>query len=284
MAWDDWFGGLRIRERRRSARAEKRGLVVHYWDGAASAPRPVRNISSTGFSIYTTDRWMPGTLIMTTLQQTGKDGTVSSITVQSRVVRSDHESVAFAFLAPAANSSRGAAMDGSDHKQLHGFLSRLRADEAQALVEYILMIPLVFLLVVNVVNFGGFLYAWIAVANAARAASDYAIMGAATVGAPALPGATAINNIITQDVLSLPNNSSIVVNICKNNNGTISTLYGTCTSIPGDPEPTSNVLTSIDVTYTYQPFISAGYQFPGFNIYATIPPTTIRRRTVMRSE
>ena len=49
------------------------------------------------------------------------------------------------------------------------FFQRLRRNQGQALIEYLLVLPMVFLLLVNVVNFGGFFYAFITVANAARA-------------------------------------------------------------------------------------------------------------------
>jgi len=55
----------------------------------------------------------------------------------------------------------------------------LQASKGQALIEYILLLPLLFLLIVNLVNFGGFFFAWITVANAARAGADYAILGGA---------------------------------------------------------------------------------------------------------
>jgi hypothetical protein len=138
------------------------------------------------------------------------------------------------------------------------------------------------LLIVNVINFGGFFFAWITVSNAARAGADYAILGFSSVGTLPTPTATQVTTLIQQDISSLPNNASLVVNICENNNGTITTLAGTCTSIPSDPEPTSFVVTSIDVTYTYVPFIGSGFQFPGLGIYATMPPTTVHRRAVMR--
>jgi Flp pilus assembly protein TadG len=144
------------------------------------------------------------------------------------------------------------------------------------------MLPMLFLLIVNVVNFGGFFFAWITVANAARAGADYAILSGASVGSPGDATATQITDVITQDISSLPNASSLSVNICRNNNGTITTLAGTCSSVPSDPEPVSYILTTIDVTYTYLPFINV-FQFPNLNIYATIPPTTVHRRAVMRS-
>jgi Flp pilus assembly protein TadG len=178
-------------------------------------------------------------------------------------------------------------MNGAaDRKALDRFLQMLRASKGQALIEYILVLPLLFLLIVNAVNFGGFFFAWITVANAARAGADYAILGgagSASVGSLPMATAAQITSMITQDISSLPNRASLAVNICQNNNGTITTLAGSCTSMPSDPEATSFILTTIDVTYTYVPFISAGFKFPNLNVYATIPPTTIHRRAVMRA-
>jgi hypothetical protein len=131
---------------------------------------------------------------------------------------------------------------------------------------------MVLLLLVNVVNFGGFFYAFITVANAARAGADYAIMGGATVA--------------SGQIASLPNNPSLSVNVCQNNNGAFKTLSGSCSSFVADtnstdPEPTHFVVTGIDVTYTYQPFIPL-FSFPNLHINATLPATTIHRRAVMR--
>ncbi len=46
--------------------------------------------------------------------------------------------------------------------------ARARASKGHSLVEFSLILPFLFLLIVNVVNFGGMLYAWVTVANAAR--------------------------------------------------------------------------------------------------------------------
>ena len=164
------------------------------------------------------------------------------------------------------------------------FFQRLRRNQGQALIEYLLVLPMVFLLLVNVVNFGGFFYAFITVANAARAGADYGILGGASVasGHIAAVSASQIATLITTEIASLPNNPSLSVNVCQNNNGTVTTLSGTCSSIASDPEPTNYVLTSIDVTYTYQPFIPL-FSFPNLHINATLPATTIHRRAVMRS-
>ena len=123
------------------------------------------------------------------------------------------------------------------------------------------MLPFIFLLIVNLVNFGGLFFAWITVANAARAGADFAVLGGASVGYGLLPtptGAT-IYDVVVKEISSLPNAASVVVNVCKNNGGTSSHLYGSCTAT-ADPE-TSFVLILVDVTYTYKP-ISQGSIFP----------------------
>jgi Flp pilus assembly protein TadG len=158
-----------------------------------------------------------------------------------------------------------------------------RGNSGQSLIEYLLLLPLLFLLIVNVVNVGGFFFAWITIANAARSGADYQILGGASAGSLTPATGAQITAMINQDTKWLPNQSSLSVNICQNNNGTITTLAGSCSSVPADPEPGSYVITTTDVTYTYQPFIPAGFQFPNLNVYVTIPPTTVHRRAVMRS-
>jgi Flp pilus assembly protein TadG len=162
------------------------------------------------------------------------------------------------------------------------FSRRLQVTNGQALVEFVLVLPLLFLLILNAVNFGGLFYAWITVSNAARAGADYAVLGGASAGAPGTPSATQINNVIKAEISSLPNATSLVVDVCQRYNTTTTTLLGTCTSIPADPETTSFTLTTIDVTYTYQPFIS-GFTFPKLGIFLTTPPTTVYQRAEMRS-
>lgn len=156
-------------------------------------------------------------------------------------------------------------------------------NQGQALIEYALTLPMILLLVINTVNFGGFFYGWISMANAARAGAEYAILGGASVGSLGPASGSQVINLITQDIASLPNSSTLVVSICQNFNGTITALAGSCSAIPTDPEPTNYVLTTVDTTYTYKPFIPAGFQFPGLGIYMTLPPTTVHRRAVMRS-
>lgn len=296
MSFWTWFRRAGRGERRRAERRPAYGLQAHYWDGSAISGNVVRDISQTGLYIETTRRWYPGTMVMLTLQQKESEARTDgcSITIQSLVVRCGSDGVAMAFV-PAKgggmqkrNGSEVSvhASRGAGTKALAQFLRRLRRTSGQSLVEYALILPVVLLLIVNMVNFAGFFYAWITVANAARAGADYAILGGASVGAPGSPSGTAVTNVITADVASLPNSSSLVVNVCRNTNGVLmdmTTRASTCTYTPAlDPEPTSYSSVQVDVAYTYVPFIPAGFSFPGLNVYATIPPTTIHRTAVMR--
>jgi Flp pilus assembly protein TadG len=188
----------------------------------------------------------------------------------------------------AQATAHDAAVAGASEPAFDRLSQRLLRNQGQALIEYILMIPLIFLLVVNVVNFGGFFYAFITVANAARAGADYAILAGAAAGSPVQGTAATIGSLITTDISSLPNKSSLSVNICQSifdpvlGTTTVKVVSGTCTSILSDPEKNYYVLTSVDVTYTYLPFIPL-FSFPNLHINATIPPTAIHRRAVMRS-
>jgi Flp pilus assembly protein TadG len=164
-------------------------------------------------------------------------------------------------------------------------IRRLKEDPGQALIEFILVLPIIFLLIVNTVNFGGFFYAWITVANAARAGANYAILGSSSVSGPGAsltaPTVADITTVIQHDMQGLPNLASLSINVCQNKNGTVTTLAGTCTSVPADPEASVYTLTTVDVTYTYAPFIPV-FSFPNLGIYLTIPPTTVYQRAEMR--
>ena len=263
-------------------------MVAHFWSGGTPQPCEVRELSDSGLYVVTEFRWSPGTLILLALQRTDcEDGNPSrSIVVNTRVVHCGEDGIGLEFLpsqAVKANSPRDAFQLGADRTALQKFMKNWHADAGQALVEYILVLPFVFLLIVNIVNFAGFFYAWITVANAARAGADYAILGGSSVagGKIATPTGSQVQSLITNDISSLPNRASLVVNVCQNSGSAVTTLAGTCGTVASDPE--SSYLISVDVTYTYQPFIPGTFRFPNLNIYATLPPTTVHRTTVMRS-
>jgi len=289
----DW---LFSEDRRRAPRHDSLPLVVFYWDGAEPVPHAVLNISLNGLYLLTKQRWYPGTVVTMTLQraQAAVNDAARSIAVFGRVVRAGKDGVAVEFIWPKAPDPRkpetlsGKEADMETFKQFFTKIKadkRLQAERGQALVEYILVLPILFLLVVNMINFGGFFFAWITVANAARAGADYAVLGGASAGSPSTPTWPLIQGVITQETTSLPNGSTITVSGCQNNNGVLTAYPGSgsaCSSVPSDPEPTHYVLTNISVSYTYRPFIAA-FQFPNLGVYLTLPPTTITQQASVRS-
>src|SRR5689334_6011730 len=96
-------------------------------------------------------------------------------------------------------------------------LRRRKKKVGQALVEFALTLPLLFLLIINVVNFGAYLYAGIAISNAARAGANYMMMGPAYAGGPSYPTVTQISNLVLDDIASLPNHGTASVDVCTKN-------------------------------------------------------------------
>lgn len=163
---------------------------------------------------------------------------------------------------------------------------RTKETQGQSLLEFAFSLPIIFLLIVNLVNFGAFFYAWITVANAARAGANYAILGGASVGGVGTPGGTAIANVVNADTASLP--SAVTVLVCQVNGSaspataTKLTGSGSCSTSTLDPEYSNYVLTYVDVGYTYKPIISA-FSFPKLGVYLTLPPLSIHQVAYMRS-
>jgi Flp pilus assembly protein TadG len=275
-------------ENRRGYRWAEPEIVVHYWDGAAPDGREIRDISDHGAYIITAEKWYPGTIIRIILQRRPSPrqcdvpaaeapaSPSTSICVPARVIRNGAEGVAVEF----------AFRNKQEEKDFRDFLAAISpqtatgdpapARKGQALIEFALIIPLVLLLAVNALNFGGFIFAWITVAGAARSGAEYMIMSSASPGGmtPATPAQVAA--LVTNDVTSLLNRSSVVVATCTNS--TVSA--NGCTTF-SDPEAPSYTLATVDVTYTYRPFIPL-FSFPGMGIAATLPSTTIHRKAVMR--
>jgi Flp pilus assembly protein TadG len=158
--------------------------------------------------------------------------------------------------------------------------ARPRSSRGQALIEFALILPLIFVLSVNAVNFGGFLFAWITVANAARTGATYWASGPLSNGAPSRPTSAQVLAVVTKDVSSLINKASLVVVSCSNNNGTTDCGF----TPPSDPEAASYLLGVVDVTYTYKPLIPV-FNFGKIGISVGFFPTagiSVHRRVAMR--
>jgi len=101
-------------------------------------------------------------------------------------------------------------------------LAKVADAHGQALVEFALMVPFLFLLIFNAVIFGGFIYDWITVSNAARVGAQYAAIGAAYASYPSTASLAAIKSMIQGETSSLPGASSTnpAVTVCQSDNGT----------------------------------------------------------------
>jgi Flp pilus assembly protein TadG len=304
-------------EERRSARYANPGLVAYFWEGGAPREHPLKDISLTGAYIFAKDLWLVGTVLDITLQTTSDGKNPSELpfwSVHGKVVRhgadgfgvdfmwrEDEDRKAFKGLlrslaqradAPGRRRS-GAGRPGSD-----GSDSRRSGSQGQALVEYALVVPILFYLILNTVSFGSFIYSWITVANAARAAGQYAAMGAAYASYPTPATLNGVKAVIQNETSSLLNASATnpAVEICENLNGTAVAYPPTgsppaaCTGTapPLDPETITGAVgashytsVAIDVTYDVTPIVSA-FNFPGLNLLMVSLPSSIHRRTVMR--
>ena len=293
-----WLEGPQ--DQRQSTRSPGGALVAHYWTGGAPAPRMVANVSENGAYIQAPDTWYPGTVITLTLQPAsaearsanGHGGASENVGASPCAVR--------AVVVRSAAGGFGVHFMFADRHEKVGFQKFLRnavpddrartehrspEPNGQALIEFALILPLLFLLIMNVVNFGAFFFAWITVANAARSGGDYQIMGAATVNTPPAPSTGQIAAVVTQDISSLLNRASLQVRVCTKHFGAAASCVGTAPggtpALLDDPEAPLYVSASVDVTYTFVPPISA-WNFPNLGIYLSLPSTTIHRRAVMR--
>jgi hypothetical protein len=90
------------REERAATRLSEPGLVAYFFTGGSPRPHEVKNISVSGFYMYTDERWLPGTIIRITLQILGSSGDDprDTITVHSRVVRWGVDGGGFEFVLP----------------------------------------------------------------------------------------------------------------------------------------------------------------------------------------
>jgi Flp pilus assembly protein TadG len=164
---------------------------------------------------------------------------------------------------------------------------RKSSTEGQALIEFALILPLLLLLVVNVMNFGSFFFAWITIANAARSGAQYLSLGGASVGSPKAATSTQIYNLASADIYTLENRTSLAVRVCTKKFGInavcTQTGAGTFTDPPADTRPEAPLFLMgwVDVKYTYRPIIP-GFSFPSLGVYATLPPLTLHRQSVMR--
>jgi PilZ domain len=104
----DWMLGSS--ERRRSPRYEEPALVAYYWDGSVPLPHEVRNISSTGIYVRTTERWYPGTIVELRVNRELGHGEqhqrAESVVLHCKVVRDGADGVGLRFISLEAQERK----------------------------------------------------------------------------------------------------------------------------------------------------------------------------------
>jgi hypothetical protein len=150
-------------------------------------------------------------------------------------------------------------------------------DTGQALLETVLLMPLILLLVLNVINFGYFFVVALNLAASPRSGVEYSILGFATPGSLTLPDAgppstaTTVSHLSQQDLTgAISGPTGATIQVCSSTVGV--TVSGTtlCVSCTGsgcggagagspapaaDPEAPTFTLNRVDVDYTFSPLI-----------------------------
>ena len=159
-------------------------------------------------------------------------------------------------------------------------LAPSRRSKGQALVETILLVPLMLLIVLNVINFGYFFVVAVNLAAAPRSGVEYSILGFATPGAFSLPVAGSVSYLSQQDLTGAINApTGATLQVCSSTLGVSGsgaaqiTKCASCTGAPtgtsltcgaggagnpapsADPEAPNFLLDRVDVDYTFTPLI-----------------------------
>ena len=255
-----------------------------YWRGDASVSYPVRNISRDGVYVDLKESFYLGSLVRLAIKYAGESRAESLPDLAARVVRQDKDGVAMEFIWVRMEEQKkwndflkGIAKATRERRSVR---QNVCAPAGAALVEVALVLPLLLMLLLNAVNFGMYIYAWVTVANAARAGAEYATYDGAAVTAPGQPSASQVQGLVTSDVTTLPNRGSISTTVCyqTGTNSPTCSISGLITA----PDAGSYALSAVTVSYTYQPFLSA-FNIPSAGVYLTLPPSTISQQIVMRN-
>jgi TadE-like protein/PilZ domain len=221
---------------RHAVRCANPKILAYYWEGGVPSGHPIKEISSTGAFISTPQRWYIGTILTLTLQSDAvATQAADTLLISCRVARHEADGVGVSFLFTNAQ----------ERKALEKFVRRIRAHgngnhargngDGQALIEYALVVPMLFFLIVGAVDFGGFIYSWVTVANAARAIADYAALNGSWIGFPADPTGAQLTAVFNADTASLPNTTSTnpSLSVCRLPGPTA--VIGSCSSPVLDP-------------------------------------------------
>jgi Flp pilus assembly protein TadG len=149
----------------------------------------------------------------------------------------------------------------------------------QSMIETALIMPLMFIMVLNAVNFGYMFYVYLNMAAAPRQGAEYSIQGTHTIQ-EATPSSSNVKSLVTDSFSGVPGSSNALTRVCSasnglNNSGTSNqtpacVTYGAgiatfptdancpSLSICPDPEAPTFTLNRVDVQYTVTPLLSGG--------------------------
>lgn len=115
---------------RKANRESLEGVAAYFFNGGESKAHGVRDISQSGFYVFTEERWYPGTIIRMTLTDQRQPTAERSITVNASVVRWGNDGVGLQFVLQD-DRSRGRSADGMmagpTKAQIEQFIARLRS-------------------------------------------------------------------------------------------------------------------------------------------------------------
>jgi hypothetical protein len=110
------------------------GLAAHFWTGGAPQVHGIRDISTHGLFVVTTERWYLGTRVRITLARTDDTDRrpPRSIAVEAEVIRWGNDGVGLKFILQDTQIARSAdplPFHGADRDQLKQFLKLLKSSK-----------------------------------------------------------------------------------------------------------------------------------------------------------
>lgn len=131
-----WFFPAPSSDRRKAPRKSIDNLTASFWTGGAPTVNAVRDISSSGLFVITTERWYLGTVIRMTLAKTKavEEDFETSICVCTEAIRWGNDGVGLRFAVDNhRNKDRGKyqPVEGADRGQLDQFLKSLLQDNQE---------------------------------------------------------------------------------------------------------------------------------------------------------
>ena len=173
-------------------------------------------------------------------------------------------------------------------------IHRLKRSEpaGNSLIETAIMLPILFAIVFNAINFGYFWFVCLTLTAAPRVGVEYSSQGGTAQTASSIPPTSAVNTLVFDNLTKAlgATTSNAAVRVCSSTSsaGVNSTSHiAGCDSFGmaysflanrADPEPSVFVLNRVDVAYTVNPIVTGA----AFNV--VLPSNlTLHRQVSMRS-